>query len=168
MFLQLKLDMYKEFKPGLSSEKLNSTRMKLGEIIDEEAEKIIRYYLFLQKLWNESDYYSLNMFLFYIPVVKILRTNRIYAGRFYIRFKGNLISPIVGYIEKVRLNWFYPINPPEKLVGTIASEQSQAFDEIMRTLENIPNPEFVSPPLPPYLPPTQIDYISHLIFSRNP
>ena len=50
MFLQLKLDMYKEFKPGLSSEKLNSTRMKLGEIIDEEAEKIIRYYLFLQKL----------------------------------------------------------------------------------------------------------------------
>ena len=96
------------------------------------------------------------MFLSYIPVVEILRANRIYAGGFNIRFRGNLISPIVGYIEKVRLNRFYPINLPKKLAGTIASEQSQTFDEIMRTLEKTPNPEFVNPS------PTQIDYISHL------
>ena len=61
------------------------------------------------------------MLLFYIPVVEILRSVRIYAGGFGIRFRGNLIPSIVGYIEKVRFNWFYPINPLEKLVETIAS-----------------------------------------------
>ena len=57
--LQLKLDILKGLNPKLSSEKLNSTRIELSEISDKEVEKIIRYYSFLRKLWNEFDYYKL-------------------------------------------------------------------------------------------------------------
>ena len=85
------------------------------------------------------------MRLIYIPLFEILSAARFYAREVNLDFRVNLIPPLVDYIEKVLLNWFNPINPPEKLVGTIASDQSQTFEEIMRTLENTPNPEFANP-----------------------
>ena len=57
--LQLKLNILKDINPKLSSKKINSTRIDLGEISDKEVEKIIRYYLFLRKLWKAYDYYNL-------------------------------------------------------------------------------------------------------------
>ena len=84
------------------------------------------------------------MRLFYIPLFEILSAIRVCARGVVLYFRVNLIPPLVDYIEKVLLNWFTPINPSEKLVGTIASDQSQTFEEIMRTLENSPNPEFAN------------------------
>ena len=59
IFLQLKLNILKDINPRLSSKKINSTRIDLVEISDKEVEKIIRYYLFLRKLWKAYNYYNL-------------------------------------------------------------------------------------------------------------